>query len=124
MLLGYFYRALSQAQFVNLPLTGPYISYTVVAVSTVKDSHAMLDATVHPLSGQMLSGAEIVVQVLADEGVDTIFGYSGGAILPTYDAIFVYNQDNQRHGQRMPLIVPANEQGAGVYGSGLCARQR
>ena len=34
------------------------------------------------------SGAEIIVQVLVDEGVDTIFGYSGGAILPTYDAIF------------------------------------
>lgn len=78
----------------------------------------MLDATVHPLSGQMLSGAEIVVQVLADEGVDTIFGYSGGAILPTYDAIFVYNQNAQRYGQRMPLIVPANEQGAGFMAAG------
>ena len=60
----------------------------------------------------------MVVQVLADEGVDTIFGYSGGAILPTYDAIFVHNQDAQRHGQRMPLIVPANEQGAGFMASG------
>jgi len=29
-----------------------------------------------------MSGADILVQVLADEGVDTIFGYSGGAILP------------------------------------------
>ena len=42
-------------------------------------------------------GADIVVQVLADEGVDTIFGYSGGAILPTYDAIFRYNK-LQEHG--------------------------
>ena len=39
-----------------------------------------------------MSGADILVQVLADEGVDIVFGYSGGAILPTYDAIFVYNQ--------------------------------
>ena len=40
----------------------------------------------HPLAGQTLSGAEMIVQVLADEGVDVVFGYSGGAILPTYDA--------------------------------------
>ena len=38
--------------------------------------------TRHPLAGKSLSGAEIIIQVLADEGVDAIFGYSGGAILP------------------------------------------
>ncbi len=32
-----------------------------------------------------MTGADMLVQVLADEGVDTIFGYSGGAILPIYD---------------------------------------
>ena len=67
-----------------------------------------------------MSGADIVVQVLADEGVDTIFGYSGGAILPTYDAVFRYN-DKHRHPDGkapMPLIVPANEQGAGFMASG------
>jgi acetolactate synthase I/II/III large subunit len=66
-----------------------------------------------------MSGAEIIVQVLADEGVSTIFGYSGGAILPTYDAIFVHNQECQRRGvSTMPLIVPANEQGAGFMAAG------
>jgi acetolactate synthase-1/2/3 large subunit len=84
----------------------------------VKESHATVDATVHALAGQVMSGAEIVVQVLADEGVDTIFGYSGGAILPTYDAIFVHNQAPKRGAQRMPLIVPANEQGAGFMAAG------
>ncbi len=69
----------------------------------------------HTRAGQTLSGAEIVVQVLADEGVDVIFGYSGGAILPTYDAVFRFNQE---HGDRMPLIVPANEQGAGFMAAG------
>ncbi len=67
-----------------------------------------------------MSGADIVVQVLADEGVDIIFGYSGGAILPTYDAVFRYN-DKHRHPDGkapMPLIVPANEQGAGFMASG------
>ena len=67
-----------------------------------------------------MSGAEIIVQVLADEGVDTIFGYSGGAILPTYDAVFRYNEEHTQpgRGSPMPLIVPANEQGAGFMASG------
>ena len=38
-----------------------------------------------------MTGADMIIQVLADEGVETIFGYSGGAILPTYDAMFRYN---------------------------------
>ena len=52
--------------------------------------------------------------------VDTIFGYSGGAILPTYDAVFRYNDTHRRTdgGAAMPLIVPANEQGAGFMASG------
>jgi acetolactate synthase I/II/III large subunit len=62
-----------------------------------------------------MTGADMLVQVLADEGVETIFGYSGGAILPIYDAVFRFNQD---HGSRMPLIVPANEQGAGFMAAG------
>jgi acetolactate synthase-1/2/3 large subunit len=67
-----------------------------------------------------MSGADIVVQVLADEGVDTIFGYSGGAILPTYDAVFRYNASHRRDdgSAAMPLIVPANEQGAGFMAAG------
>ena len=73
----------------------------------------------HPLAGAQMSGADILVQVLADEGVDTIFGYSGGAILPTYDAVFRYNQANSKNGvEPMPLIVPANEQGAGFMAAG------
>ncbi len=73
----------------------------------------------HPLAGTRMSGADILIQVLADEGVDTIFGYSGGAILPTYDAVFRYNQTHARDGvEPMPLIVPANEQGAGFMAAG------
>ena len=76
-------------------------------------------AEAHPLAGASMTGAEMIVQVLADEGVSTIFGYSGGAILPTYDAVFVYNQREQQAGRRgMPLIVPANEQGAGFMAAG------
>ena len=67
-----------------------------------------------------MTGADMVVQVLADEGVDIIFGYSGGAILPTYDAVFRYNHGHrdENGNEPMPLIVPANEQGAGFMAAG------
>lgn len=74
----------------------------------------------HPLAGTRMSGADIVVQVLADEHVDTVFGYSGGAILPTYDAVFRFNDQHRLADGRSPmsLIVPANEQGAGFMAAG------
>src|SRR5512134_2216236 len=86
----------------------------------VKQSHAIAGHAAHPRAGQVMTGAEIIVQVLAEEGVDAIFGYSGGAILPTYDAVFRYNQEHARpgRGSPMPLIVPANEQGAGFMAAG------
>jgi acetolactate synthase I/II/III large subunit len=74
----------------------------------------------HPLAGTVMSGAQIIVQVLADEGVGAIFGYSGGAILPTYDAVFTFNEAQRAAGGReIPLIVPANEQGAGFMAAGF-----
>jgi acetolactate synthase-1/2/3 large subunit len=74
----------------------------------------------HPLNGARLTGADVVVQVLADEGVDVLFGYSGGAILPVYDAVFRYNRDHadDTEGEPMPLVVPANEQGACFMAAG------
>ncbi len=51
-----------------------------------------------------LSGAEIVIQALIDQGVDTIFGYPGGAVLPIYDALF--QQKKIKH------ILVRHEQGA------------
>jgi len=79
-----------------------------------------MDIATHPLKGAMMSGADMVVQVLADQGVDVIFGYSGGAILPTYDAVFRYNAEHADEDgvEPMPLIVPANEQGAGFMAAG------
>src|SRR6185295_16352912 len=66
-----------------------------------------------------ISGADMIVQVLADEGVDTVFGYSGGAILPTYDAVFRYNELARESGRReIQLVVPASEQGAGFMAAG------
>jgi acetolactate synthase I/II/III large subunit len=81
----------------------------------VKDRYDMLDKGAHPLAGASMTGADILVQVLADEGVDTIFGYSGGAILPIYDSVFRFNEE---HDSAMPLVVPANEQAAGFMAAG------
>jgi len=71
----------------------------------------------HPQAGREMSNADIIMQVLADEGVDTVFGYSGGAILPTYDAIFRYNETHPRE-NGIRLVVPATEQGAGFMAAG------
>ncbi|GHF59245.1 acetolactate synthase 3 large subunit [Seohaeicola zhoushanensis] len=51
-----------------------------------------------------MTGAKIVVKALKDQGVDTIFGYPGGAALPIYDEIF--QQNDIRH------ILVRHEQGA------------
>jgi acetolactate synthase-1/2/3 large subunit len=82
--------------------------------------NAAAPAIRHPLAGKTLTGAEIVVQILADEGANVVFGYSGGAILPTYDAVFRYNAEHRRSdgNDPMPLIVPANEQAAGFMAAG------
>lgn len=55
-------------------------------------------------SGVELSGAEIVIQALADEGVEFVFGYPGGAVLHIYDALF--RQESVKH------ILVRHEQGA------------
>lgn len=52
-----------------------------------------------------LTGSQIVLECLLEQGVDTVFGYPGGAILNIYDAIYEY-QDKIRH------ILTSHEQGA------------
>jgi acetolactate synthase-1/2/3 large subunit len=58
-----------------------------------------------PTSPETISGAEAVLRCLLAEGVDTIFGYPGGAIMPVYDEL-VHYQDQLHH------ILPRHEQGA------------
>lgn len=53
---------------------------------------------------RQMTGAKMVVQALKDQGVDTVFGYPGGAVLPIYDEIF--QQNGIRH------ILVRHEQGA------------
>src|SRR5271163_485137 len=47
------------------------------------------------MPAEPLSGAEIVIKALVDQGVDVVFGYPGGAVLPIYDALF--KQNSLRH---------------------------
>ena len=47
------------------------------------------------MAEQLLSGAEIILKALKDQGVEVIFGYPGGAVLPIYDALF--KQNDLRH---------------------------
>ncbi len=87
------------------------------------EHHQPKAESAHPLAGTRMSGADMIVQILADEGTDILFGYSGGAILPTFDAVFRFNRE---HGDGtltvedspMPLVVPANEQGAAFMAAG------
>ena len=53
----------------------------------------------------LLTGAEIVVECLKEQGVDTVFGYPGGAILNVYDALYKHS-DEIRH------VLTSHEQGA------------
>ena len=56
------------------------------------------------MSTQQMTGAEMVVQALIDQGVEHLFGYPGGAVLPIYDALF--QQEKVKH------ILVRHEQGA------------
>src|SRR5438309_7995153 len=56
------------------------------------------------MSAEPICGADIVIKALVDQGVDVVFGYPGGAVLPIYDALF--KQNSLRH------ILVRHEQGA------------
>ena len=43
------------------------------------------------MSAEPICGADIVIKALVDQGVDVVFGYPGGAVLPIYDALFKQN---------------------------------
>lgn len=60
---------------------------------------------------KFLTGAQAIMESLVAQGVETIFGYPGGAIMPTYDALYDY-QDKLKH------ILVRHEQGAGHAAQG------
>ena len=63
-----------------------------------------------PSGAREMTGAEMVVQALIDHGIQHIFGYPGGAVLPIYDEL--YQQEEVEH------ILVRHEQGAGHMAEG------
>ncbi|HYH55389.1 MAG TPA: thiamine pyrophosphate-binding protein, partial [Anseongella sp.] len=58
-----------------------------------QSSDILLETEKEPASAASsgpLSGSEALIRSLLEEGVDTIFGYPGGAIMPVYDALYHY----------------------------------
>src|SRR6218665_1088819 len=68
------------------------------------ESKAPADTPISSQEDRAMTGAEIVVRGLVDQGVEVLFGYPGGAVLPIYDALF--------HEPRLQHILVRHEQGA------------
>ena len=64
-----------------------------------------------------LTGSQIVIECLKEQGVDTVFGYPGGAILNIYDELYRH-QDEIRH------VLTSHEQGASHAADGICQSNR
>ena len=57
------------------------------------------------MNGMQLTGSQIVIECLKEQGVDTVFGYPGGAILNVYDELY-------KHKDEIKHILTSHEQGA------------
>ncbi len=67
-------------------------------------AHPALEADQAADAAEILTGAQMVVRALVDQGVTDLFGYPGGAVLPIYDALF--------HEPRLRHVLVRHEQGA------------
>ena len=63
-----------------------------------------IEAQTRAAAAEIMTGAEMVVRALVDQGVTDLFGYPGGAVLPIYDALF--------HEPRLRHVLVRHEQGA------------
>lgn len=86
-----------------------------ISVLTELEPSPMPTAEVQPLAA-LLNGSQALMNALVAEGVDTIFGYPGGAIMPVYDALYDF-QDRINH------ILVRHEQGAGHAAQGYARMQ-
>jgi acetolactate synthase-1/2/3 large subunit len=67
--------------------SGPFFVAEIADENTIKGRSETMS--------EMMTGAEMVVRAFQDQGVEHLFGYPGGAVLPIYDALF--HQDSVRH---------------------------
>lgn len=81
-------------------------------MSTLEKTEAKKTQTI--AANTQISGSQAVLEALIHEGVDTVFGYPGGAIMPIYDALYDYN-DKLKH------ILVRHEQG-GIHAAQGFAR--
>jgi len=77
---------------------------TTQAMTKTATTKTAMTETAAEAAGREMTGAEMVLAALADHGVEHLFGYPGGAVLPIYDEIF--KQDQVKH------ILVRHEQGA------------
>ena len=64
-----------------------------------------------------LTGSQILIECLKEQGVDTIFGYPGGAILNVYDELY-------KHSNEIRHILTSHEQGASHAADGYARARR
>lgn len=83
---------------------------TPIDAKKAKDQQDAEISTIPTAKAKRLTGAQMVMEALAEQGVDTIFGYPGGAVLPIYDAL--HQQDKIKH------VLVRHEQGAGHAAEG------
>jgi acetolactate synthase-1/2/3 large subunit len=110
-------KALSPFGVQEVSRTGRIVLQRGKTLESPSDLELPAGAATPSGDGEPMTGADILPRVLAQEGVNTVFGYSGGAILPAIDAFFRYNEKRTEK-DRIRFIVPANEQGAGFMASG------
>ena len=80
------------------------------------ETTSLPELKIDPADVQFMSGSQALMNALVAEGVDTIFGYPGGAIMPVYDALYDF-QDRVNH------ILVRHEQGAGHAAQGYARMQ-
>ena len=80
------------------------------AQAKLAEKQAAEEAKQPAANTRTMTGADMVIEALVENGVDTIFGYPGGAVLPIYDAIF--SQKKIKH------VLVRHEQGAGHAAEG------
>lgn len=69
------------------------------------------------MNGMQLTGSQIVIECLKEQGVDTVFGYPGGAILNVYDELY-------KHKDEITHILTSHEQGAAHAGRRICQERQ
>lgn len=53
-----------------------------------------------------LTGSEIIIECLKEQGVDTVFGYPGGTILNVYDALYKHSDESTMYSHLMSRVLP------------------